>query len=239
MEKVIERFVFKRADLIAEANQDNLDFAIANGAAPDRSTLFRYGNLVYPGHFVDPAKRTIDSGVPASLGLEPVKQPDHVVEVLAAARRQGHDVKAVLAGEGQLRTALLDRAEALGVADALVMPGNVDQRRLAQLLAQEAVVVSPRTGRALTEAALAGAAIVADDVDWQGELIETGRTGILVKHGDVAGMSKAAIDLLDDEALTRKLGRAVRNRTLDLLDPVALNKHERGEYRKLLKLRQT
>lgn len=246
VEKVIERFVFKRADLIAGANQDNLDFAIANGAPPERSTLFRYGNLVDPGHFVDPAERKIDPAVPASLGLEPskyliyvgrlepVKQPDHVVEVLAAARRQGHVVKALLAGEGQLRAALLDQAEALGVSDALVMPGNIDQQRLAQLLAQAAVVVSPHTGRALTEAALAAAAIVAYDVDWQGELIETGCTGVLVEHGDVAGMSKAVSDLLDDAELRRKLGRAVRTRTLDLLDPAALNEHERQAYRRLL-----
>ena len=32
IEKVVERFVFGRAELIAGANQDNLDFAIANGA---------------------------------------------------------------------------------------------------------------------------------------------------------------------------------------------------------------
>jgi glycosyltransferase involved in cell wall biosynthesis len=246
VEKWIERFVFKRADLVAGANQDNLDFAIANGASPQRSTLFRYGNLVDPEHFVDPADRLIDPAVPRSLGLEPgryliyvgrlepVKQPGDVVQVLAAARRQGHDVKALLAGEGQLRGALREQAEALGVGDALVMPGNVDQQRLAQLFAQAAVVVSPHTGRALSEAALAAAAIVAYDVDWQGELIETGRTGILVQHRDVDGMAKAVIGLLSDKKLREKLGRAVRERTLELLDPVALNEHERQAYRALL-----
>jgi glycosyltransferase involved in cell wall biosynthesis len=170
--------------------------------------------------------------------LEPVKLPDHVVEALAAARRQGHNVKALLAGEGQLRNALLDRAEALGVTDALVLPGNVDQHRLAQLLAQAAVVVSPHTGRALTEAALAAAAIVAYDVDWQSEMIETGSTGILVEHGDVVGLGRAVIDLLDNEQPRRKLGRAVRERALRMLDPAALDEHERAEYRKLLKLKQ-
>ena len=246
VEKWIERFVFKRADLVAGANQDNLDFAIANGASPERSTLFRYGNLVDPGHFIDPADRQIDAAIPRSLGLEPgkyliyvgrlepVKQPDHVVTVLAAARRNGHDVKALLAGEGQLREALRNQAEALGVADALVMPGNVDQQKLAQLFAQSAVVVSPHTGRALSEAALAAAPIVAYDVDWQGELIETGRTGILVRHGNVEGMTKAVIDLLSDKKLRETLGRAVRERALGLLDPVALNEHERQAYRALL-----
>lgn len=247
VEKAIERFAFKRADLIAGANQDNLDFAIANGAPPERSTLFRYGNLVDPSHFVDPTERNLDPAVPMGLGLEPgkyliyvgrlepVKQPDHVIEALAAAREQGHEVMALLAGDGQLRSALQARAEALGVGAALVMPGNVDQPKLAQLLAQAAVVVSPHTGRALTEAALAAAAIVAYDVDWQGELIETGRTGMLVPHGDVGGMGKAVINLLEDPGLRRKLGQAVRRRTLEMLDPAALDEHERQTYRKLLR----
>ena len=244
--KIIERFVFRRADLIAGARQDHLDFALANGAPPERSTLFRYGNLVDPGHFVDPVDRGIDPGVPASLGLEPgkyliyvgrlepVKQPDHVVEALGAALRQGHEVKALLAGEGSLRSALADQAKAIGAGEYVVMPGNVDQERLAQLLAQAAVVVSPHTGRALSEAALAAAPIVAYDVDWQGELIETGRTGVLVKHGDVSGMGKAVIELLDDPERRRKLGKAVRDRALELLDPVALDEHERASYRRLL-----
>lgn len=246
VEKIIERFVFRRADLIAGANQDNLDFAIANGAPPERSTLFRYGNLVDPGHFVDPVDRGIDPGVPASLGLEPdnyliyvgrlepVKQPDHVVAVLGAALRHGHKIKALLAGEGSLRPALFDQAKAIGAGEYVVMPGNVDQERLSQLLAQAAIVVSPHTGRALAEAALAAAPIVAYDVDWQGELIETGRTGILVKHGDVSEMAKAVIELLDEPERRRMLGRAVRDRALELLDPVALDDHERTAYRRLL-----
>jgi glycosyltransferase involved in cell wall biosynthesis len=246
VEKVIERFVFRRADLIAGANQDNLDFALANGAPPARSTLFRYGNLVDPGHFVDPVDRDFDPGVFASLGLEPdkyliyvgrlepVKQPDHVIEVLGAALRKGHKVKALLAGEGSLRPALLDQARAIGAGEFVVMPGNVDQERLSQLLAQATVVVSPHTGRALSEAALAAAPIVAYDVDWQGELIETGCTGVLVRHGDVSGMANAVIELLDAPERRRTLGKAVRNRALQLLDPVALDEHERTSYRRLL-----
>ena len=54
IEKIVEQFVFKHADLVAGANQDNLDFALANGAKPEVSTLFRYGNLIDKQHFVDP-----------------------------------------------------------------------------------------------------------------------------------------------------------------------------------------
>jgi glycosyltransferase involved in cell wall biosynthesis len=246
IEKVVERFVFRRADLVAGANQDNLDFALANGARRERSTLFRYGNLVDGRHFADPSERQPDESALRRLGLntnmfllyvgrlERIKQADHVVRVLADVGERGFDVKAVLAGEGRMRDELKQLARELGVENRLILAGNVDQQLLAALYPAAAVVVSPHTGRALTEAALSGAPVVAYDVDWQGELIETGKTGFLVPHSDVKAMSKAVACLLGDTFLAKSLGRALRKRALEMFDPGTLNEHERQEYRKLL-----
>lgn len=246
IEKLVERFVFPRADLVAGANQDNLDFALANGARPERSTLFRYGNLIDKRHFVDPAARPSADEAMESLGvaggdgflmyvgrLEPVKHPDDVVRVLAAAVRAGHDVKALLVGDGSQRAALESLAAELGVGGRLVMPGNKDQGLLSQLLPRAAVVVSPHTGRALSEAAMGEAPVVAYDVDWQGELIQTDSTGILVEHGDVEALAAAAIRLLDDRPLAARLGANLRRRAMELLDPAALDAHEREQYQRL------
>ena len=242
LEKVIERFVFKRADLVAGANQDNLDFALANGARPDRSTVFRYGNLVDARHFTDPASRGDGAKVLEELGvepgkfllyvgrLEPIKQPDHVLEVLAKLRGEGVEVKAILAGEGRMRDALAARARGLGIADALIVPGNLSQSALAHLYPAAAAVVSPHTGRALSEAALGAAPIVAYDVDWQGEIVETGATGVLVPHGDVDGLAKGAATLLADPDHAKQLGRNIRERALAMLDQDALDQHEREQY---------
>ena len=246
VEKRVEHFVLSRADLVAAANQDNLNFALANGARPGRSTLFRYGNLVDRRHFVPVSERQINHRALAALRvepehfllyvgrLEPIKQADHVIDVLAAVRARGFDVKAVLAGEGTTRPALLDHAAQLGVAHAVIFAGNLGQQLLSQLFATAAVVVSPHTGRALTEAALGEAAVAGYDVDWQAELIETGVTGILVRHGDVDALADAVAKLLSDPALRRSLGATLRLRALQMFDPEALNEHERSEYRKLL-----
>lgn len=246
IEKIVERFVFPRADLVAGANQDNLDFALANGARPERSTLFRYGNLIDPRHFAEPAGRPADPQFLRDLGiepgrfllyigrLEPVKQPDHVLEALRQARGRGFKVKALFAGDGSMRGALEERAKQMGLADALVIAGNLGQIRLAELIPSAAVVVSPHTGRALTEAALGAAPVVAYDIDWQSELIEDGVTGRLVPHGDVGALAGAAIDLVADPDWARVLGNALRRRTLEMLDPEALDEHERREYAKLL-----
>jgi glycosyltransferase involved in cell wall biosynthesis len=246
IEKIVERFVFKRADLVAGANQDNLNFALANGARRESSTLFRYGNLVDRRHFIDPSARSDTAGPLAQIGvqrrkfllyvgrLEPIKQPDHVLEVLRTLRADGFGVKAVLAGEGRMRDALEGRARELGIGEHLVLPGNLSQAVLALLYPAAGVVVSPHTGRALAEAALGAAPVVAYDVDWQGELIEDGKTGALVEQGNVRKMTAAAAMMLSNPAHANALGEALRARVLKMLDPEALDEHERREYSRLL-----
>lgn len=246
VEKIVERFVLSRADLVAGANQDNLDFALTNGARPEASTLFRYGNLLDKRHFVPPTERQIDRAAVEKLGLEPgsfllyigrleaVKHPDDVVRTLAYVRGCGHNVKAVLAGDGRLREELIALAEELNVAEYLVMPGNLSQDWLVAAIGLAALVVSPHTGRALSEAALGAAPVVAYDVDWQAELIETGVTGTLVPHNDVSAMGIAADAMLTDRGLARSMGDNLRRRALDMLDPEKLDQHERDQYSALI-----
>lgn len=254
LEKVVERFVLSRADLVAGANQNNLDFALNNGAKRDRSTLFRYGNLIDPRHFVPPSERRCNRGVVKTLALEnesflisvgrleetaSVKHPDDVVRVLSLLAKQQTFVKAVIVGDGPLRDRVIGLARELGVHDQLVMAGSRSQEWLAQLMPFAAVHVCPHAGRALSEAALAAVPTVAYDVDWQRELIETGKTGVLVPYRDLKAMAAATKWLLDHPAQRVCLGEALRKRALEMLDPVKLNCHERNEYARLLSRRKS
>lgn len=248
-EKKVERFVLPRADLVAGANQNNLDFALANGARPERSTLFRYGNLIDPRHFEDPATRTIDRTILKELGVEPkrfvitvgrleetasAKHPDDVIRVLEWLLRRGAQVKAVIVGDGPLRPAVVDFARELGVEKSVVMAGSRSQEWLSQVFPQAAVHICPQAGRALSEAALAATPTVAYDIDWQSELIHSGETGFLVPYRDWKAMAEAAEILLNAPARADALGQSLRNEALKMLDPEALTRHEQQAYRKLL-----
>jgi glycosyltransferase involved in cell wall biosynthesis len=245
VEKRIERFVLPRADLVAGANKDNLDAAIRNGARPGRTTLFRYGTVIDPVHFTEPsARETQRVRDETGLGerrlllyvgrLEPVKHSIDLVDVLARVRRDVPDAGLVLVGDGSERTTTMARAEALGVSDAVALVGSRSQQWIARAAACASVIVSPHMGRALVETALGGAPIVAYDLDWQGEFVETGMNGVLVPCGDIDAMSREVIRLLQDEPVRRRMGASARASALVTMDPRRLADHERAAYQWVL-----
>lgn len=251
IEKRVERFVLRHADLVAGVNQDNLNFALANGARRGRTALFRFGNLVDHRHFVDPARRESAAPLLAELGLgkEPflivigrlvdVKRPADVVEVMGRLKARGLVVNVLFVGDGPLKEGLLARATDLGVAQQTIFCGNRDQDWLARVLPAAACVLSPLTGRALTEAALAAAPVAAYDTEWHSELIQPDITGELVAYPSIEAFAEAVIRLISDTARARRLGMALRERALDMMDPRRLDMVERGAYLALLAGRLT
>jgi glycosyltransferase involved in cell wall biosynthesis len=246
LERAIERFVLSRADLVGAANEDNRRYAVEMGARDEATTLFRYGNLIDPIHFSDPALR---EGAPERLDelglagrsfllyigrLEPVKMPDHVVRTLAGVRAAGFDASLLVVGAGSMQKALEALARELSIEDHVKFAGERDQAWLASVIPRASVVVSPHTGRALAEAALGGAPTVAYDIDWQGELIESGVSGELVACGNVGAMTDAVAGLLGNPARAALLGARLRQMALVMLDPQRLDQHERSAYDRIL-----
>lgn len=245
-EKKVMRFVLSHADLVAAVNQDNLDFAIANGARPERSTIFRYGNLIDKRHVAPPETRD-RSWEPLRefwkehcrfilhVGrLESIKCPEDPIKALAELRRRGHDVKALMVGDGQMRDELVALSRELGIEEHVAFAGNRGQDFLSRVIPLATAVVSPITGRALSECAFGAAPVVAYDLDWQGELIETGVTGELCPARDWKKMADGVERYLKDPAYARAMGDAVRKRAFEMLDPATLDQHERDKYVEVL-----
>jgi glycosyltransferase involved in cell wall biosynthesis len=166
--------------------------------------------------------------------LEPVKHPDDVLKVFSELRRRGHKLHLLMVGDGQMRNKLTNFANELGLSNCVIFCGNQNQSFLASIFPLAAVVLSPHTGRALSEAALAGAKIVAYDIDWQGEMIESGVTGELVQHKDWMQMANAAEKILKNPTYAKTIGNAVRARAKVMMDPDLLDEHERMTYSMML-----
>ena len=245
LEKIIERFVFKRCDLIAGANEDNMHYALENGGRSDVATVFRYGNLIHANHWQQPNMRASADKQLASLGvtdekilvtvarLEPVKCVRDVISVVAELIRRGHCVKGLIIGDGVLRGELETFAATLGVSSSVIFAGNRPQEWIATVLPRATVIISPHMGRSLTEAALAGVPIVAYDYDWQREVVINGQTGYLVTNKDWKALFDKTEDILSDPISGKKMGEEARKKILSMMDPQKLETHERNEYSKL------
>jgi len=126
-----------------------------------------------------------------------------------------------IAGTGPEQAALRERAR--GIAGVSFL-GEVSRERVAGLLAGAAFAVAPSLCYeafpvAAAEAMAAGRALVGSDAGALVELVEHGRSGLLFRSGDAAGLAAACRLLLEDPALAASLGREARARYEDELAP--------------------
>lgn len=101
------------------------------------------------------------------------------------------------------------RAGELGVGDRVLLPGFVD--RVGLVYAAADVVAVPSTHpdplpNAALEAAAAGCCVVAADHGGLREILDGGRTGVLVPPGDAGALARALAALQGDPGRRRRLG---------------------------------
>jgi glycosyltransferase involved in cell wall biosynthesis len=245
-EERFERFMLRRADRVLSQNEDNRSFILSLGIPRERTGIFRLGNLINPVHFTDPAERPDGTPDLEALGvageqtlicvsrLEPLKLTDHVIRVVRVLKDKGRRVVALMVGDGTLRAEHEALAEELGVTDQIVFCGNRDQIWLSRVLPKVSAVLSPFKGRALAEVALGGVPVIAYDIDWHGELIESGVTGELVPRLDHVAMAQAVDRVLADPAYGRRLGENVRRRTIEMMHPAIVDRQQAEIYAEVL-----
>jgi glycosyltransferase involved in cell wall biosynthesis len=135
--------------------------------------------------------------------------------VAPAAARTGMPATLVLVGDGGERRSLEEQAAGLGVTDRVRFLGaRADARRL---LAGFDLFVAPSTGReglslATLEAMDAALPVVASRLGGLVEVVEEGRTGLLVPEGDAAALAAAMTSILARPDRGCALGEAGQRR---------------------------
>lgn len=120
----------------------------------------------------------------------------------------------LLVGEGSLRARLEAMAAEAGLAEGVLFAG-FSQDVVPYYLAAELVVLpSLYEGMPLAaiEAGAAGRPIVATGVDGTPEVVEDGRTGLLVPPRSPEALEQAICRLLGDPSAARAMGQAARQR---------------------------
>lgn len=142
------------------------------------------------------------------------KNHEGLVQLVARLRPSVPQILAIIAGEGYRRSELMEYARSLGVSDRVIFAG-ASSRIPVLLAAADAFVLTSRWEGlpiAVLEAGAAGLPIVATRVGGVSEIIEHGRTGLLVEPGDLDGLAKGIISVLGEPDLSAAMGEAIRQR---------------------------
>ena len=144
--------------------------------------------------------------------LIPIKGLEVLLRAFATARREVPELTLELAGAGPLEAEL--RAAA---PEAVTFLGRVSP--VAPLYERNAIVVVPSRGEGFgmvaLEAAERGRAAIVSDVGGLPEIVDDGKTGLVVPPGDAEALARAIIELARDPERVRALGSAARQRAVE------------------------
>jgi glycosyltransferase involved in cell wall biosynthesis len=172
--------------------------------------------------------------------LEVGKGPLIMIEAFARARREHSGIRLRIAGTGPLEQAIRERAAALGVADACDFTGAYTSLEEGEAFMQSLDVFllptfAEGTPNSIIEAMAHGLPVVASAVGGIPDLI-TSETGILVPPGDRDTLAAAIASLASDPDRRAQLGRAARDRYVQLFSPQSVLPALADTYRRVAAL---
>lgn len=153
--------------------------------------------------------------------LTPLKRFDLLLDALAQPEAQG--IRAVIAGEGEAREALVAQGRRLGLESRVSFPGRLDEAAMLDHYARcRAVAFVPYDedyGFVTIEAFASGKAVVScSDSGGPTELVEDGVSGRLTAPTPAA-IAAALRQLMDDPRIAETMGTAGRARAARLTWP--------------------
>jgi L-malate glycosyltransferase len=200
------------------------DQAAASGAPRDKITVV-YEGAEIPPRFTAQQRKVARArwNLPADtplLGCVGVLLPDKgqewLIRALAEIRREapGASAKLLLAGDGPKRLQLESLARELNVSDAVIFAGFVTD--VETVYAALDVFVLPSFFEALNNSLLAAMAYEIPSISFNrgalGEIIEDGRSGLLVEAANIPALRDCTLKILRDPVAAKKLAEAGRFR---------------------------
>lgn len=177
-------------------------------------------HVVTPGvdpRFTPGGRRGAEPLVLAVGRLVPVKRYHILFRALAEARALVPTLRAVIVGEGYERPRLEAVRRELGAEEWIELPGHLEDRALLALYRSAWLVASSSLregwGMTLTEGAACSTPAVATAIAGHRDAVVDRETGLLVADGELA---RAIAEVLSDDALRARLGRAARARAQHL-----------------------
>lgn len=149
---------------------------------------------------------------------------DVLVRAFEKVKLKVPSAKLLLVGDGPVRETVEHLVDSLGLQEATVMTGHIDQLEVPEFLGVMDVVTLPYpplpkamwfSPLKLYEYLASGKAIVASDAGQISEVLRHGETGILVEPGNPDALAEAITDLLRSAGQRARVGRAARQQAVE------------------------
>lgn len=226
--RLLARRIFAIAGFITACSSDLAARAVRLGAPVDRIEVVPYG--VDIARFApDPAARLGRRGALGVAADTPLvftagrlvrkKGFEYLIDAVRSIDSHPQPIVAI-AGSGDLRRELEERAQRGGVASRVRFLGNLPQHEIAAWFAAADVAVVPSVRdesgnvdglpNTVLEALATATPLVATTAGGIGSVVEDGTTGLLVPERDPAALARAIEAVLRDRVLKQRLGEEGR-----------------------------
>lgn len=223
--KVIDAPVARHCDMIITGSRySQRELVTIFGVPAERIRVVHYGvpALLRPQPRDEMLARRIgasDKRVIFYLGsLSVRKNLTVLLEAFAQVHAHSPDTLLILAGQGPLRASLQAKAIELGVSEAVIFPGSIPEAEKLNWYNLADIFVHPSRlegfGLVAAEAMACGKAVVASRAGALPEVVVDGETGLLFDPDDPMELAHCIEQLLANETLRERMGRAGRERVL-------------------------
>jgi glycosyltransferase involved in cell wall biosynthesis len=202
---------FCRSQLLLAAQSNDLSSTVIIHCGLD---LRRY-------HFGRPRQEA--SRIFCAARLAPEKGLEFLLEALSLVLKKKSDVTLWIAGDGSSKASLQAAAVALGISQNVVFLGQLSETRVTEELIAADLFVLPSLAEGLPvsamEAMAVGVPVVATNIAGLGELIENGKSGLLVRPTDPGALASAILAMMENCDLrtsAAKLGRRKVEQEFDI-----------------------
>ncbi|MBD9357765.1 TIGR04063 family PEP-CTERM/XrtA system glycosyltransferase [Methylomonas albis] len=225
--KALETYVFKHADAVTTICEGLRRDIIGRGVAAEKITVipnavdidkFTYGEAAEP---VLQAELGLSGKIVLGFigSFYAYEGLLLLLDALPAIIQQQPDVRLLLVGGGPQQQHIVQKIEALGLRDWVILPGRVAHEQVQRYYNLVDIFVYPRLAMRLTElvtplkpleAMAQGRLLVASDVGGHHELIRDRETGYLFKAGDKTELAQTVLAALVQQDQWEQIRRAGR-----------------------------
>ncbi|CAH1193154.1 Glycos_transf_1 domain-containing protein [Candidatus Nitrotoga sp. BS] len=144
--------------------------------------------------------------------LELLYDNSTALKAFSILRKAFPDARLTIAGSGPERAKLEAMAKELGVSNAVVFAGQIDNEHMPMLYRDADIALNPSLADnmpiSVLEALASGVPVVSTNVGGLPFLVEDGKTALLIPPSDPERMAEAMLRVLSDESLRRRMVQA-------------------------------